>query len=88
MANHNQYNKIVKRLDGRIFFCKKFYDYYGNDLGIPSNEVYLKSNVQEILAQVKEIYDSQQEELLKQKKRAEDFEIENYKLAKLNKVRK
>jgi len=80
MANHGKFNKVVKRLDGRQFKCKTFYDYYWDPVMNGKYEVYLKQEVDAILKELKEIYDNQEDEILIQKKRAEDSELEAYKL--------
>jgi hypothetical protein len=80
MANHGKFNKIVKRLDGRQFKCKTFYDYYWEPTMNGKYEVYLKQEVDAILKELKEIFDNQEDEIVRQKKRADDLTLENYKL--------
>jgi FtsZ-binding cell division protein ZapB len=82
MANHGKFNKIVNRLYGRQFKCKTFYDYYWEIVMNGKYEVYLKPEIDEIIKELKEVYDTQEDEIAKQKKRAEDLELENYQLKK------
>lgn len=82
MANNNEFNKIIKRLNGRLMVCKSFYDYYNNKIDVDKNEVYIKKDVEDIIAQLKEIHNRLQDEFEIQKKKVNDFEIENYKLNK------
>jgi len=86
MADNTEFNKIVKKLNERHLFCKTFYDsYWGNQLYIGQNDVYLKKEVDKILKELKELFDKQQDEFLKNKKRANDLELENYKLKRRKK---
>lgn len=79
MANHSKFNKIIKRLEGRQFKCKTFYDYYWDPVINGKYEVYLKQEVDAVLKELREIYDNQEDEIVRQKRRAEDSELETYK---------
>lgn len=80
MTNHSEYNKIIKRLDGRHFRCKTFYDYYWEPVMNCKYEIYLKQEVDAILKQLKELYESQKDKIDELKKKNNDLELENYKL--------
>ena len=84
MANHLKFNKIIRKLDRRQLFCKAFYDNYMNQIKIEkgNNEVYFKKEVDNSIEQLKELYDEQQDEIVRQKKKADDLSLENYQLKK------
>jgi hypothetical protein len=82
MANHKEFDRVRKRLDGRHLTCKVFYDFYMNKMDLGTNEVYLKKDVEDILNQLKIKFGEQDEEMKKLKLKAESFELENYKLTK------
>jgi hypothetical protein len=85
MANHIKFNKIVKKLDDRQFKCKTFYDSYWNLIMNNKREVYLKEEVDAVLKNLKEMYDEQEDEIIRLKKKADDFMLENYQLKKRKK---
>jgi len=81
MTNHVQFNKISSKLKGRQFWCKNLYDnrYFdknSNDLG--KNEVYLKQEIDDIIDEFRIIFEQQQDEIVKQKRRADMLELEEY----------
>lgn len=80
MANHREFNKIVRRLKGRQWFCKTFYDNYWIQNKLGKNEVYLKEEVDNNLKELRELFDNQEDEIIKQKKKADDLQLENYQL--------
>ena len=83
MNNNNQFNKIVKKLDGRQMGAKRFYDFYNNQIDIGYNEIYLRKEVDSILKMLKEVQDSQIREIKGLKQKKEDLEVENYRLQKI-----
>jgi DNA invertase Pin-like site-specific DNA recombinase len=85
MANHNKFNKALRKLDGRIFKCKTFYDTYMEEVKIGKNEVYLKKDVDELIEALREVHDEQQNALVRKEKIAYDLEIENYTLKRRKK---
>ena len=80
MANHTQFQKIKRKLDGRNFTCKIFYDFYMNKVDLGTNEVYLKENVDYLLQDFKKIFGEQDDEIKRLKIKIQDLELENYKL--------
>jgi len=85
MANHGEFNKFTKKLKGREFYCKTLYDLYWNQLRFGTSKVYLSEEVDEVLKQLKELFDNQEDKIVREKKRAEDSELENYKLKRKKK---
>ena len=89
MANHAKYNKIVKKLDDRTIIGKTFYDSRGYKvIGLKTNEVYLKSEVDYILKLLKEEFGELIDINYVMEKKINEIELENYKLKKsLGKVK-
>lgn len=85
MANHNKFNKALRKLDGRIFKCKTFYDSYMEEVKIGKNEVYLKSDIDELIEALREVHDEQQNALISKEKKSYDLELENYTLKRRKK---
>lgn len=85
MANHNKFNKALRKLDGRIFRCKIFYDSYMEEVKIGKNEVYLKTDIDTLIDQLREVHDEQQDVIVQKERKLSDLEIENYKLNKIKK---
>lgn len=80
MTNHSKFNRVIRKLYGRNFYCKSFYDSYGNKIDINKYEVYLKKEVDDMIKELRELYEEQQDEVLVQKRKASDKELENYQL--------
>ena len=81
MTNHVQFNKISKKIKGRQFWCKNLYDNHfyqknGNDLG--KNEVYLKKEMDDVINEFRILFEEQQDEIIKQRRRADMLELEEY----------
>jgi hypothetical protein len=88
MANHIQFNKIVHRLKDRNFYCKTFYEpEWHKAITLNSQQVYLKSDIDDIIDDLKSLYDSQENIIRDLKKKINDTELENYKLKKEKKAK-
>jgi hypothetical protein len=82
MANNKEFNKIRDKLDGRHFYSKNFFDMYGNKINLGPTNVYIKTEVDYIFKELKDIYSELYDTIEKIKKQINDYEIDNYKLKK------
>jgi hypothetical protein len=83
MANNGEFDKIKRRLDGRHFTCKVFYDYYMKKIDIRTSDVYLRKETDDILNQLKNKFGEQHDQIKEQKMKIEELLLENYKLQKM-----
>ena len=86
MANHSRYNKIIRKLNGRSFRCKTFYDIQINQvLYIKPADVFLKKEVEEMLNELRLLFEEQEDKIVVLERKASDLEVENYGLKRKKK---
>lgn len=86
MADHGKFNKITKKLHGRQFKCKTFYDVHFDQVVLnKKNGVYLMEEVDEVIENLRKMFEELKDELVRKEKIAYNLEIENFALKRRKK---